>query len=619
MFLALIGEHWLESRDQAGTRRLDYASDFVRREIAEALRHRLTIIPVLLDDARWPSDSELPEDIRGLVTRNFLKVRHETFANDVALLIGAVQDALRPSPEVVRNRQEKVARGAAAVGAVAVILALGWWLEPVRMAREMQASSQQSDAHRQRVSDHAAWSAAELQDTIESYRTYLQLYPAGNRKSDAERRIAALADAAAVERRRQEEIAAREQAEHERQAAARRAREDQERRAAAAEDAKNQKTREDDSAFDAARRVDQPGAFRVYLEQRPDGRYREAAYARLNELEQAERDRADATAWQRARALNLLEEFKDYLRRLPDGRHAGEVRAEIERRERIVRRWNELKDARAPAQYRALLLEAHDTEFTSKIEDRLDSLERAEKADWTKAETKGTRSAYEAYVSVWQQGDFLDEARERLAKIDKSALEWRRIKGQSDEVALEAFLKRDYIADFENAAMAELVFLKRARKKPLPPNTAVLTAAAMIAHLDGRKLRLSGDGTTISFSQATRPPEKLRLRPSYLQSVTKERFAAEGGFSAEIAINARPMSIVGIGGIQESRVDKTGSLYLIQVLATDRNEQDLGTVDRLYTTMQIIKVDKNYVCVGTRWTYFLADKPQSFEDHCLVE
>ena len=558
VFLAIIGEHWLDSRDQAGSRRLDDASDFVRREIAEALQRRLTIIPVLLDDAKLPSASELPQDIRGLVTRNFLKVRHETFANDVVLLMGAVQEALRPSPEVVRNRRKKMTRGAAAFGAVAAAMALGWWLEPVRLVREMHASSQQSDADRRRVSDHAAWSAAELQNTIESYRTYLQLHPAGNRKADAERQIAALAEAAAAEKRRQEGIAAREQAEHERQTAARRAREDLERRTAAVEEAQQQKIREDNAAFDAAKRLDQPGAFRLYLEQRPDGHHRERAFARLAELGQIERDRADAAAWERAHSLNRLDEFKEYLRRLPEGRHAGEAKAEIERREKIARRLTELKDKRAPAEFRDLLGEAHDTELASRIVDRLDSLERAEKSDWTKAETVGTRSAYEAYAADWPHGDFGDKARERLAKIDKSAEEWRRIKGRGDEAALEAFLKRDYIADFENAALAELVFLKRARQKPLPPNIAMLSAADMVALLDGRKLRLSGEGTTISFSRRARQPEKLKLRPSFLQTATKERYAAEGGFSADLTRNARPMSISGIGGIQESRVDKTG-------------------------------------------------------------
>src|SRR5262249_32911091 len=55
VFLALIGHQWVDIRDQSGRRRLEVPEDYVRREIGEALRRNLSVIPVLLDGARLPS------------------------------------------------------------------------------------------------------------------------------------------------------------------------------------------------------------------------------------------------------------------------------------------------------------------------------------------------------------------------------------------------------------------------------------------------------------------------------------------------------------------------------------------------------------------------------------
>jgi hypothetical protein len=95
--LAVIGNGWLDARDERGSRRLDDPNDFVRIEIESALRLGKRVIPVLVHEARMPRPDELPEAIRPLATRNAVRLTHERFRADVQGLIKALQGALAES------------------------------------------------------------------------------------------------------------------------------------------------------------------------------------------------------------------------------------------------------------------------------------------------------------------------------------------------------------------------------------------------------------------------------------------------------------------------------------------------------------------------------------------
>ena len=55
VLLAVIGKGWLDLRDPDGGRRLDDPKDFVRIEIASALRLGERVIPVLVNGADMPT------------------------------------------------------------------------------------------------------------------------------------------------------------------------------------------------------------------------------------------------------------------------------------------------------------------------------------------------------------------------------------------------------------------------------------------------------------------------------------------------------------------------------------------------------------------------------------
>ena len=52
VLLAVIGRVWLETKDDAGSRRLDDPNDFVRIELASALRRDIPVVPVLVRAAK---------------------------------------------------------------------------------------------------------------------------------------------------------------------------------------------------------------------------------------------------------------------------------------------------------------------------------------------------------------------------------------------------------------------------------------------------------------------------------------------------------------------------------------------------------------------------------------
>ena len=101
LLIALVGPRWAggEGKDAKITRE----ADPVRVEIETALKQNITVLPVLLDEARMPEPSELPESIREFAYRNAAEVESgRDFDIHVDRLIKAVEQILgsKAAPEV---------------------------------------------------------------------------------------------------------------------------------------------------------------------------------------------------------------------------------------------------------------------------------------------------------------------------------------------------------------------------------------------------------------------------------------------------------------------------------------------------------------------------------------
>ena len=90
VLFAIIGQRWLKSR-QRGAPLLDNPNDFVRIEIASALRRTIPVVPVLVDGARMPLESQLPDEIKALARRHGTEVRHDPdFHSDMTRLLSRI-------------------------------------------------------------------------------------------------------------------------------------------------------------------------------------------------------------------------------------------------------------------------------------------------------------------------------------------------------------------------------------------------------------------------------------------------------------------------------------------------------------------------------------------------
>jgi hypothetical protein len=122
VLLALIGDTWLIEPDAEGGRRLDDPRDFVRLEVAAALRRGTKVLPVLLEGAEMPPESELPADLRPLVRLQAIEISDTRWDYDFERLARAVSDLAGDAPR--RGRRRLLAGAAAA----AVLLAgAGAW------------------------------------------------------------------------------------------------------------------------------------------------------------------------------------------------------------------------------------------------------------------------------------------------------------------------------------------------------------------------------------------------------------------------------------------------------------------------------------------------------------
>jgi TIR domain/Sel1 repeat len=110
VLIAVIGAHWLTSKDEHDARRLDNAEDFVRREIATALKREIRVIPVLVDGALMPRSTELPDDLKPLIRRNALQVTDTGFDDDCRRLVDAIEQVLEENKAGWREREEKERR-----------------------------------------------------------------------------------------------------------------------------------------------------------------------------------------------------------------------------------------------------------------------------------------------------------------------------------------------------------------------------------------------------------------------------------------------------------------------------------------------------------------------------
>jgi hypothetical protein len=83
LMLALVGRNWATVTNSSGKRRLDDSNDFVRLEIAAALKRDIPVIPVLVQGAAMPAAEQLPDEIKDFAYRNGFELSHNRWESDL--------------------------------------------------------------------------------------------------------------------------------------------------------------------------------------------------------------------------------------------------------------------------------------------------------------------------------------------------------------------------------------------------------------------------------------------------------------------------------------------------------------------------------------------------------
>lgn len=124
VLLAMIGPHWLKVTDSKGTLRLQKSDDWVRKEISEALKRNLRVIPVLVNGAEMPDQGELPDDLSELSLKHAQELSSSRWNYDVGELSKVLEKIIAKKPEPKPQVQP---RPNPAPFTTPVAAPKGWW------------------------------------------------------------------------------------------------------------------------------------------------------------------------------------------------------------------------------------------------------------------------------------------------------------------------------------------------------------------------------------------------------------------------------------------------------------------------------------------------------------
>jgi tetratricopeptide (TPR) repeat protein len=195
ILLVVMGANWLNAKDEAGQLRLHQPDDFVAIEIAAALVRDIRVIPVLVDGAKMPKVSELPETLKLLARRQAVEVRQQHFGRDAEALVERIREALG-GPVTLRGGRSKAWAGAAMAAALLIVGWSGYALQQKSQTTELAAQQRETD--RKSDEERKATVAAEADakrrsDDAEQQRLAAQ-------RADEERRATTAAEAEAKRR-----------------------------------------------------------------------------------------------------------------------------------------------------------------------------------------------------------------------------------------------------------------------------------------------------------------------------------------------------------------------------------------------------------------------------------
>ncbi|WP_167969195.1 toll/interleukin-1 receptor domain-containing protein [Lentzea indica] len=132
VLLVVIGPHWLTLTDEAGRRRVDDPTDWVRREIIEALARDVRVIPILLDGVGMPAETDLPPELAKLSRHQYVTLRRRHADEDLNHLVDKLTKLDQRLSKIARRHEDGrgVARRSVFYLAAGIVAAMpiGVWI-----------------------------------------------------------------------------------------------------------------------------------------------------------------------------------------------------------------------------------------------------------------------------------------------------------------------------------------------------------------------------------------------------------------------------------------------------------------------------------------------------------
>jgi len=122
VLIAVIGTNWLTATDAAGQKRLENPDDYVRTEIATALKRNIRVIPLLIQGAAMPSARELPDDLAPLSRRNAFEIHDSSWRDDIRRLVTALERAIKGDRPAIPDEPGAVKQPEAQPGGIQPIM-----------------------------------------------------------------------------------------------------------------------------------------------------------------------------------------------------------------------------------------------------------------------------------------------------------------------------------------------------------------------------------------------------------------------------------------------------------------------------------------------------------------
>lgn len=117
VLIAILGPNWLNARNKNG-RAIDDETDWTRREIVEAFRHQVRVVPLLIDKTELPDVADLPEALADLPRCHFVRL---DFRNPDAALTRLAEILSLPESTATSHRGQQGGIGNINAGTVTAV------------------------------------------------------------------------------------------------------------------------------------------------------------------------------------------------------------------------------------------------------------------------------------------------------------------------------------------------------------------------------------------------------------------------------------------------------------------------------------------------------------------